>query len=612
MLNLRKSLIKIKSTFSFLKRLFLVLSKKNKNKFLYLILISVCSSFVNIFGIGLTIPFLEIISNTEELLANAQKYSFFSLFQLNQNSLIILICVIYALINVVALVTRLYSNNFALNLSAAIGTQLATDSLLQTLKKPYIWHKQSNSSETLSLITNNVEQAQGLLLSLTLLIPNLSLVLLIGLSLIIIDPTNTVIISLLLILYYAYALSYTSKRAKKNGAIRVREHANIMNYTQEFSSLIKELILQDSIELNIKKYTSAVYNFRSAIASNLKLQSNPKIIIEYLFIVILLLISTISYFLNPTSSSLAIQGTFLISLARILQPLQQIFLTFNGLFSNNAATVSVLNAIGDKTNINCVDSALKPNQIIWNSEIRDASNLIQLNDISFKYSQERDDSYQLQNVNLSIALGESIAFIGKTGSGKSTCLDIIMGLLKPTSGSVHFKGNNIYNSINVIKSWQNSFSHVAQDFCLNDASIIDNISNFQDKQQVNIDDVITATKLSEMYSYVESLPNSFETRVGERGSLLSGGQRQRISLARAIFQSRDIIFLDEATSAMDKATELKIIQNLSRLNYTLVAITHSRSILPYFDKIVIFSNGTILDVGTYSELSITYPGLLNT
>ncbi|QNI86955.1 ABC transporter ATP-binding protein [Synechococcus sp. ROS8604] len=610
--NIIKYSKKLQKKAKFLKSLYFILSKENKKNFLFLVVVSIASSFINIIGIGLTIPFLEIISKPEELLANLQRYSFLSLLQLNQNSLLILMCIAYVLINIIALSTRIYCNNFALNLSSAIGTQLATDSLSQILKKPYIWHKQSNSSDVLSLITNNVEQTQGVILSLTLVVPSSTLVLLIAFSLILIDPINTAVISFLLIIYYVYVLSYTSIRAKKNGVIRVKEYAKVVNYAQEFTSLIKELILQDSFDFNIKNYRNAVFNFRSAIADNKKLQSNPKIIIEYLFIIILLLTSTISYFLNPSASSLAIQGTFLISLARIIQPLQQIFSAFNGLFANDSALVSVLEAVGSKTYDAHSISSKHKGKDYGHFGTNKSPNLIELNNVSFKYSQDPDDSYQLRNINFRIRLGESVAFIGKTGSGKSTCLDIIMGLLKPTSGNVQFKGNDIYASVEATKRWQNSFSHIAQDFCLNDASIMDNISNFQDIHKANFNDILLASKLSEIHAYIEALPDSYDTRVGERGSMLSGGQRQRISLARAIFRARDIMFLDEATSAMDRDTELKIIQNLKRLNYTLLAITHSRSILPYFDKIVLFSDGTILDVGTYSELTIQHPGLLNT
>ena len=139
---------------------------------------------------------------------------------------------------------------------------------------------------------------------------------------------------------------------------------------------------------------------------------------------------------------------------------------------------------------------------------------------------------------------------------------------------------------------------------------MENISLNQNDQDISLNDVISASKLSEIHSFIETLPRNYKTRVGERGSMLSGGQRQRISLARAIYNGRDIMFLDEATSAIDKGTELKIVKNLIGLNITIIAITHNRSILPYFDRIILFSNGKIIGDGNYKELKTKHPTLL--
>ena len=220
--------------------------------------------------------------------------------------------------------------------------------------------------------------------------------------------------------------------------------------------------------------------------------------------------------------------------------------------------------------------------------------------VSFRYGSQTP--WVLENLNLTLKKGSRVGFIGQTGSGKSTLLDIVMGLLSPTQGCLEIDGQPLTTTNQ--RAWQAHIAHVTQVICLSDSSIGENIAFGVPLDEIDYERVSEAARQAQIEDVIQSWPQKYQTKVGERGVRLSGGQRQRIGIARALYKQADVIILDEATSALDYETELSVmgaIEGLSE-NLTILIIAHRLSTLKNCTQIVELGSGTVLQVGTYQEM----------
>jgi ATP-binding cassette subfamily B protein len=225
---------------------------------------------------------------------------------------------------------------------------------------------------------------------------------------------------------------------------------------------------------------------------------------------------------------------------------------------------------------------------------------IQLKQLGFRYTS--DGPWVLKNVNLAMPKGGRIGFIGKTGGGKSTLLDIVMGLLSPTDGSMEVDGVPI-NAVNQ-RAWQASIAHVPQMIFLTDSSVAENIAFGLRHEQIDMGRVRYAAQQAQIAELVESWPGKYETVVGERGIKLSGGQRQRLAIARALYKDAPILILDEATSALDTESEQAVQVAIKALtqNRTSLIIAHRLSTIHHADRIIMMNSGRIVESGTHTLL----------
>ena len=229
---------------------------------------------------------------------------------------------------------------------------------------------------------------------------------------------------------------------------------------------------------------------------------------------------------------------------------------------------------------------------------------ITLENVYFRYSNNQD--YVLKNINLEIKKGKRIGFIGSTGSGKSTIIDIIMGLLKPNKGKVLIDGKDIFDKENekLLINWRYSISHVPQNIFLADCSIAENIAFGENLDCIDMDKIEIASKKANIDYFIKKLNQGFKSNFGERGVQLSGGQLQRIGIARALYRNTNILVFDEATSALDSKTEQNIINKINNLSdeKLLIMISHRYSTLKNCDYIFRIDNGVIKQSGIPSQI----------
>jgi ATP-binding cassette subfamily B protein len=224
---------------------------------------------------------------------------------------------------------------------------------------------------------------------------------------------------------------------------------------------------------------------------------------------------------------------------------------------------------------------------------------IELEGVTFRYGSRFP---AVHDVDLVIRKGQRVGLVGRTGSGKSTLVDIIMGLLRPEQGELLIGGRPL--AADTIQNWQAQIAHVPQSIYLADDSIAANIAFGQRPDEIDLDRIRSAAEGASIADFVEKLPEAYLTPIGERGIRLSGGQRQRIGIARALYKRATVLILDEGTSALDDATEASVMEAISRLHkeLTLIVIAHRRSSLVVCDTIVRMEHGRIVQQGSYEAV----------
>ena len=296
--------------------------------------------------------------------------------------------------------------------------------------------------------------------------------------------------------------------------------------------------------------------------------------------------------------------TFLLYMITLNKPLGELIsilglivaATFKLLPSANKILSSLQNIKYYSSSINFIEKALKEINKTINkkskSEIFDFSKTICLEELTFRYKE--NETNILENLNLKIEPGTAVGIIGSSGVGKSTLVDLLVGLLKPTSGKIEIGGNEIHNNINL---WKKNIGYIPQDIFLTDTTILENIGFGLHKNEIENLKLNQAIKSSELENYIKDLPQKLFSSVGEGGVQISGGQRQRIGIARALYKNPELLILDEATSALDEITESKILRALfesKSQNKTIIFITHRLSALKYCDCVYELKKGKLI------------------
>ena len=278
---------------------------------------------------------------------------------------------------------------------------------------------------------------------------------------------------------------------------------------------------------------------------------------------------------------------------RILPYLEKLFQSVNKI----KFSLPTVDMVADQLKLN---NELEENFVNEINKIKFEKNL-KLEKISFSFNGNKE---VLKDINLTIDKGSFVTIIGKTGSGKTTMLNIILGLLQTTSGKFLVDGIEIKNSN--LKNWRKNLGYVPQDVYIFEDSIQNNISLYNQNTKDMSQELIKASKQAEIFDFINSLNNKFDTQLGERGANLSGGQKQRLAIARAIFADPEILIFDEATSNLDKETATALINTLNNLknsNKTIILVTHDIRLTKNCDKIIFLKEGNIHAMGDYEELN---------
>jgi ATP-binding cassette subfamily B protein len=307
--------------------------------------------------------------------------------------------------------------------------------------------------------------------------------------------------------------------------------------------------------------------------------------------ILLVVLAVVASESGDIGKSLPVLGALALGAQRLLPLFQQSYTGWASLMGNSALLENVVDLLKQPVSSRFVGTR---------TEVPPLSKALELHHLQFQYNPDQPPA--LRDINIHIPRGARIGLVGRSGSGKTTLMDLLMGLLQPTSGWISVDGVKL-DETNIL-SWQAQVAHVPQHIFLLDSTILENVAFGTDIAKIDYDQVREACRLAELDEFVIGLPQGYETLVGERGVRLSGGQRQRIGIARALYKKSSVLILDEATSALDDATEASVIRSVQRLGreYTVVMVAHRVTTLRECDTIYRLDSGIVSESGSYDEV----------
>lgn len=576
------------------------LSPRRRRQLLGLQLLSLLAAAGEVANLGALLAFLSLLANPQAGLKALGPVAE-PLRNLPDQHLLLILGLAFMAAVVVSTSLRAVTIRSQLRLTALITADLGQKVFAGVLRRPYDWHLDNNSSTVLGLLTKDVDQVSGSIQALLVVVVNLAIVLLLGGTLIALAPVVMMIMAGLLIGFYFLVFRFTRGTLRADGQRLSFNYKITMQVVQEALGGIRDVLLDRSQPFFEEAYAKLNIGYRLAFASiNIKAQT-PRYLIEG-FAVLLIVGLSLGLALSGQGIDrlLPLLGTLALGAYRLLQPLQQCFSSLSSLQANQASLLRLepfLLAIESQTllpqaGIPIITLAQPKTHI-----------LVILDHLSFRYAPE--GPWVLQDLDLGIEQGERLAFVGSTGSGKSTCCDLILGLLQPTKGQVVVHGDNLHGRPGLVEAWQRQVAHVPQQIYLSDASFVANIAFGLPAELIDHKRVRLAAEQARIAELIESSPQGYDTLVGERGVRLSGGQRQRIGIARALYKQAELLVLDEATSALDNRTEAEVMAAVEELDRTItvIMIAHRLSTVERCDRIVVLEHGQIRAIGTYKELA---------
>ena len=575
-----------------LKSLWAHIHSNKKIKLYFLLVLMIVSSFADVVSIGAVVPFLGALATPEKLFQFEIVKNYGQLFGIVSSSdLLLPLTIIFIMAAILAALIRLILIKVSTKISFAIGSDLSLQIYRNILSQPYAFHISRNSSDFIDAVTikSNEVIYSALMPALIFVSSCFTLFAILG-ALLFINPIVSVIAIGIFSCLYGVIIFTAKTRIRSNSETIAKESSHLIKSLQEGFGGIRDILIDGTQEAYCSYYDGANQKYKNAQCSNQFISLSPRHVIEGIGII---LVAIFSYYLASQSqgflNAIPLLGVLALAAQRLLPILQQIY----GAWSNINGSQATLRQVIIFLNLEHYQ------QISSDTSPLSFKKEIALQNLSFSYDGQR---LVLDNINLKLFKGERVGIIGETGSGKSTLIDILMGLIEPTDGAILIDGSRITRKNS--QSWRKNIAHVPQSIYIADGAIEENIAFGVVGEKINDDRVYQAAKNAQILDTIHQQPNQFKERLGERGVRLSGGQRQRIGIARALYKNAQIIFLDEATSALDSKTESDVMESINALNkaITMIIVAHRISTLKHCTKIIELKNGKINRVGNYSEL----------
>ena len=584
---------------SIFKKILKLLNEKERKRLYMLFGIMTLSALIEVVGIVSILPFLSLITNPALINNNNilnLLYTSFNFQSTNKFLIFIGVMVLVVLIvsNVLVILTMWGVARFTNMRNYSISRRL----LSRYLYQPYVFFLNKNTIELGKNILSEVSSVtSGVLIPLMDIISRGIVALFIFAMLLAVEPLLALSVMVILSVAYMFIYRIVKKKISNLGKRRFSANTKLHKAVYEAFGGIKQLKLLGFEKVFINRYSEPSSSYAKDTATNKIISGTPRYIMEV--IAIGGIISVVLYLLASNrgfQDTLPMIGLFAFAAYRIMPALQNIFTSVTTIrFYTSSLDVlyeDMFSFEHKSYTKNYFTKKLLPVKL---------QKELKLEKITFSYPEISKPV--IDNLNIKISSNTSVAFVGKTGEGKTTIADIILGLLRPDSGRILV--DDIEITVDNLSNWQKNLGYIPQDIYLLDDTVTRNIAFGVPDEEIDDNIVKNVAQIANIHNFVtEELPDKYQTSVGERGIRLSGGQRQRIGIARALYHNPGVLVLDEATSALDGTTENEVfeaINNIARTK-TLIIIAHRLTTIKGCDVIYVLKDGKIVGQGKYQEL----------
>jgi ATP-binding cassette, subfamily B, bacterial PglK len=583
-----------------LTRIWRLLDRAQRRRFIGLQLLSVLMALSAVGGIAAVVPFFAVLADPNSIERYAVLRAVYEhLHFANQGSFVLALgsafIALVLLANAVNLFGMLAINRFALQLGDTFFVRL----FREYLQRDFAFHLRNNSAALASkLLHDSGRVSTGILRQGLVLVANIVTIVFILASILLLNPLIAVGAMIVLGAGYACVYAITKGLLLRGGRAQSRYQTQRTQLVSESLGAIREVIILDVRDFFVQRFAAYCRSFSRVESGTLAIATAPKNILECAVVLCLvggaLYLRSASGGVGPWLGQLSFIG---LAAYRLLPALQQTFTAIVSIRSNHVVFETLANEL-ERTRDD--EDTPTVSDRVWSDGPQQE---IRLRDVSFRYAANRAPA--LSNFSLRIPAGAAVGFVGANGSGKTTLVDVLAGLLSPTSGHVEIDGIVLDRASR--RAWQSAIAYVPQHVFLLDATVAENIALGIPADRIDRERLSSAVKLARLTECVASLPNGYDEVLGERGCSLSGGQRQLLGIARALYRDASVLILDEATSALDNAAEDEIVATLDALRpgRTVLMISHRLNALRHCDIVHEVRNGRIGRSGTCTDFQPT-------
>ena len=582
-----------------LKRLYALLTPSERRQIYWLMPAVVLMGFVEVVGIASIMPFLALLSQPEAINDNALLSWAYTTFGFEQDSSFLIF------VGVMVLIVLTLSNAFTFFITWVLArfTWLRNHSISRRLLagylfRPYTFFLNRNTGELSATLFSEVrEVVLNLLVPFVRAVSRMVVAAFILGFLLIYDPLLALVTFSLLGGAYTGIFLGMRRTLSRVGEERVTSQKVSYRVVSEALGGIKDIKVLGKEDVFLKRFSKTSRQFAYNTATGQSIGFIPRYSLEVIAFGGILVI--VIYYLavyGSVANVLPILGLYAFASYRLLPAMQSIFETLSMLQINGPMLTSIVADLQSAETVSPPDKSKLP--------VLDFNEGLKFNDVSYSYPEMQTPV--LKGLELTIKPGSSVAFIGATGSGKTTTIDLLLGLLEPTSGFLCVDGVPLEGQARL--AWQAKLGYVPQHIYLSDDTALRNIALGVDDEEIDVERAIMAAKTADLHRFIESLPDGYHSEVGERGVRMSGGQRQRLGIARALYHQPKVLILDEATSALDNRTEERVLKAIHDSgDKTLISIAHRLSTVQSCDEIFMLQQGCLIARGTFDELLDSSP-----
>ena len=576
----------------------LLLNAKQKKQMVGIVFMMLIGGLLETFGIALVVPLMEAISKPEDL-HKSRKFRVLcdllnlDVYDLSSSDLIKLTAVIMFSIMVIIVIKNIFL--FFMNklqLRFVYTNQFATSRrmMINFMQRPYEYYLNADTSVIQRNITSDVNNMYGLILSSLQLISEIIVFVSLVIYLLMQDAKMTVSLASLLIVMLLIIKYKIKPIMSKAGQENQDYYSGLYKWIDESVTGIKEIKIANKENFFINGYADCGAGYVNAVQKYNLYNSTPRLLIESVAIVGMIgyMLISILYWHVDVKDLITPLTVLAAAAARLLPSANRI----NNYLTSIAYFEPFLMNVSDNLQQEINDSSISYNSDDYKKKLEveklPVNETILLKDITYKYP--NSDKYVLEHADMEVPVGKSVGIVGTSGAGKTTIVDVMLGLLQTESGHIYADGTDVMSNY---PGWLKNIGYIPQTIFMLDSTIRKNVAFGYADEDIDDEKVWQALKEASLDEYVRSLPEGLDTGIGERGIRLSGGQRQRIGIARALFEDPEVLVLDEATSALDNETEAAIMDSINKLHgrKTLVIIAHRLQTIEKCDMVYSIKNG---------------------